>query len=182
MDETRRAGFSGAPSPGPVDIRPIRTADADGYLALLDEIDRETTFRAWEPGERAIELEDLRRALERADGSARLHLVAACDERLVGFLAAHRGAVRRFARCADFTMAVLESQRRRQLGTRFLQQMERWADGNGIDRVELTVMSRNVGARALYEKCGYALEGVKRRAIWVDGEPVDECAMGKLLR
>jgi RimJ/RimL family protein N-acetyltransferase len=51
----------------------------------------------------------------------------------------------------------------------------------GISRLELTVMSDNEPALALYERAGYSLEGRKRDAIIVDGIGVDELVMGKPL-
>jgi RimJ/RimL family protein N-acetyltransferase len=59
--------------------------------------------------------------------------------------------------------------------------MEDWAVANGLRRIELTVMSHNEGAIALYERAGFVMEGMKRGAIHVDDVPVDECVMGKLL-
>lgn len=42
-----------------------------------------------------------------------------------------------------------------------------------LHRVELTVLSSNVAARRLYEKCGFVKEGVKRQAIFKNGKFVD---------
>jgi RimJ/RimL family protein N-acetyltransferase len=159
----------GSSSFSPVEIRPIRASDAAAYVDLLDELDRETTFLLWEPGERAVEVEELRGRLASVDHSSRVCIVAACDDRLVGFLVGHRGSVRRTRHRADFTMAVLGGYRRRSIGTGLLHQLEVWAVENEIGRLELTVMAHNHGARTLYERCGFMLEGVKRGAIRVAG-------------
>ena len=42
-------------------------------------------------------------------------------------------------------------------------------------------MSHNLRAIALYDRAGFVLEGLKRGAICIDGLPVDECVMGKVL-
>jgi RimJ/RimL family protein N-acetyltransferase len=169
----------GSTSSSPVEIRPIRSSDAAAYVDLLDELDRETTFLLWEPGERSIELNELRHRLGSVDHSSRVCIVAACDDRLVGFLVGHRGPARRTRHRADFTMAVLGGYRRRSIGTGLLHQLDVWAAENEISRLELTVMAHNHEARTLYERCGFLLEGVKRGAIRVAGEPIDECVMGK---
>lgn len=172
----------GSSSSGLVEIRPIRSSDAAGYVDLLNELDQETSFLLWEPGERSVEVEELRGRLALAEHSTRVRIVAACDDRLVGFLVGVRGPVRRTRHRADFTMAVLGGYRRRSVGTRLLHQLEVWAVENEISRLELTVMAHNHGARTLYERHGFMLEGIKRGAIRVEGELVDECVMGKLLR
>ncbi len=157
----------------------MRSSDAAGYVDLLDELDRETTFLLWEPGERSVEVEELRGRLESVDHASQVRIVATCDDRVVGFLVGLRGTVRRTRHRADFTMAVLGGYRRRSIGTGMLHHLEVWAVENEISRLELTVMAHNHGARTLYERCGFMLEGVKRGAFRVAGEPVDECVMGK---
>ena len=65
--------------------------------------------------------------------------------------------------------------------SRFLHQLQSWAKETGIDRLELTVMSTHRGARSLYEHHGFKLEKIKREAIRVAGESIDERVMGKLV-
>ena len=164
-----------------IEIREIQDADASAYIELLQRLDRESTFLLWEPGERTITVEALRAHMQTVDRTQRLHLLATCDDQLVGFLVCIRGAVRRLRHRCDFTMAVASEHQRKGVGAGLLRATEDWAIANGIRRIELTVMSHNLGAIALYEKAGFVLEGVKRGAIQVDDAPVDECVMGKTL-
>lgn len=53
-----------------------------------------------------------------------------------------------------------------------------WA--KGLFRIELTVRTDNVTAKALYERFGFAVEGINRRAFRVDGEFFDTYAMALL--
>jgi RimJ/RimL family protein N-acetyltransferase len=163
-------------------MRPIRSSDVASYVDLLNELDQETTFLLWEPGERPVEVEELKSRLASVDHSNRVCIVAACDDRLVGFLVGLRGPVRRTRHRADFAMGVLGGYRRRSIGTGLLHQLEVWAIENEISRLELTVMAHNQGARSLYERCGFMLEGTKHGAIRVAGELIDECVMGKPLK
>jgi RimJ/RimL family protein N-acetyltransferase len=164
-----------------IDIRPIGVDDSAGYFELLGELDHETKFLLWEPGERILDPTQLHARLKAADPATQLRLVAAHGPQLVGFLVANRGEVRRTHHRADFAMAVLAEYRRRSIGSRLLDALDHWAVEHHIARLELTVMSHNTPARALYERGGYRLEGIKRDAIIVDGRPIDECVMGKLL-
>jgi RimJ/RimL family protein N-acetyltransferase len=164
-----------------IEVRAIRDADASAYIELLQQLDRESTFLLWEPGERTITAEALRAHMESVDRTQRLHLLATCDDYLVGFLVCIRGAVRRLRHRCDFTMAVTSEHQHKGIGTGLLRAMEEWAIANNVRRIELTVMSHNLAAIALYERAGFVLEGVKRGAIRVDDAPVDECVMGKAL-
>lgn len=42
-----------------------------------------------------------------------------------------------------------------------------------LHRVELSVLSSNVIAQKLYEKCGFIREGVKRKAVYKEGKFID---------
>lgn len=46
--------------------------------------------------------------------------------------------------------------------------------------LELTVMSYNFNAIALYHKVGFKQEGIKPKSLLVNGTYVDEIIMGKL--
>lgn len=154
----------------------MRAADAADYVRLLERIDRESRFLMWEPGERQVSVDDIRSRLTGSESSKRLRLVV-----LVGLLVAHRGQPRRVRHRADFTMAVLQDHQGRGIGRELLAALDSWATAVGISRLELTVMSDNEPALALYERAGYSFEGRKRNAIIVDGIGVDELVMGKPL-
>lgn len=164
-----------------MEIRQLQVDDAADYVRMLEQIDRETRFLIWEPGERKVSADEVRRILGGAESGDRLRLVAVVGGALVGFLVAHRGHPLRLRHRADFTMAVLQPHRGRGVGTELLAALDDWATRVGISRLELTVMSNNEAAVALYERAGYTLEGRKRDAIVVDGVGLDELVMGKLL-
>jgi RimJ/RimL family protein N-acetyltransferase len=159
--------------------RPV-AADAERYLFFLARLDSQTPFLLWEPGERRIDAEALRRRFSTLGEDAEL-LIADAEEQVVGFVSAHRGATRRLRHRADFSMGLLEEFQGQGLGGRLLEELEAWARGMGLLRLELTVMAHNGRARRLYERHGYLMEGIKRGAIRVRGEPVDEVLMGKSL-
>jgi putative acetyltransferase len=51
----------------------------------------------------------------------------------------------------------------------------------GCHRLELRVATSNAAALALYRKAGFESEGLIRQSAMLDGEPIDELLMGKLL-
>jgi len=79
-------------------------------------------------------------------------------------------------------MGIKEEFHGRGVGTKLLNELDRWALEQGIHRLELTVMTHNVKALALYEKCGFVVEGVKKDSMCIDGEYIDEYYMGKILK
>ena len=59
--------------------------------------------------------------------------------------------------------------------------LDEWAGENGIVRLELTVECVNTGAKHLYEKNGFIVEGVRPKSMKVNSKFVDEYYMGKIL-
>ena len=56
----------------------------------------------------------------------------------------------------------------------------RAAQKSGFARVELDVYEDNARAIALYEKMGFAREGIVRRAARIDGQFIDAISMALL--
>lgn len=67
------------------------------------------------------------------------------------------------------------------IGTALMQHTIDFADNwLGLHRLELSVLSSNPRAQALYERLGFAVEGRKRDAGLVYGEYVDEVLMARI--
>ncbi len=164
-----------------VTVRIIEEEDALSYVEFLRQLDVETSFLLWEPGERQLDVETARERIRSQDRSEGLHLIAEEAGEIVGFLVCRRGASNRIRHRADFAMGVFQRAWGRGIGTRLLEALEAWALDQGVRRLELGVMADNPRAIQLYERLGYLREGVKRGAIRIDGQPVDEIIMGKLL-
>lgn len=163
-------------------IRIIEEADAATFVELLRTIEAESSFMLFEPGERqttaeqqAQRIRDLRR------GNQQEIFVALVDGEPVGFLGVTVGACSRNRHSASFAMGVLARFAGRGLGTQLLERLHEWAQERSLRRLELTVISHNLRAIALYLKMGFVIEGRRSEALRVDGRFVDEYWMGKLL-
>lgn len=55
--------------------------------------------------------------------------------------------------------------------------MHAWAEEKQITRLELTVICENEAAKHLYTKSGFEIEGIKRKAVCVDGTYLEEYYM-----
>lgn len=162
-------------------IRHIQQQDATAYKHLLEQLDQETTYLAWEPGERSLSVEALKHRIATQDLKTKVTLLAEDKGIILGFLVGIRGTTRRLHHRADFTMGILKSAWNQGIGTQLLTAFEQWALNQGIWRLELTVMEHNQRAVALYEKFGFLQEGRKLAAFVVNQKKVDEIVMGKLL-
>lgn len=77
-------------------------------------------------------------------------------------------------------MGLLPQFRRQGLGGRLIRQTLVAARAFGLTRVELTVRQDNPGAIELYKQVGFAIEGLQRNAMLVDGAYEDLIFMAVL--
>lgn len=166
-----------------MEIRPVREEDAAAFLTLQLHLDEETHFMMLEPGERRTSMEDTRRRIRAMldQPNALLLVVDAGEAGLAGYLCAEGGEFRRNWLSAYITCGVLQAFAGQGLGRRLFEQLEEWARACGMRRLELTVMTHNQRAVALYRRMGFIIEGVRKDSLRVDGQFVDEYAMAKIL-
>ena len=67
------------------------------------------------------------------------------------------------------------------IGTALFVTMEDWAHKKRLHRIELTVMTENVAAMALYKKREFELEGTRKDAYIINNRYVNESMMAKLI-
>ncbi len=168
-----------------MNIRPITENDVERFFHMLCQLDEETDFMMYEPGERlqrTKSLEHLKGRIESAVSGTDLLLVAE-DEHgtLAGFIWAERGALNRIAHTAYIVIGVRLIYRHQGIGTSFFRRLDDWARKNDIVRLELIVECDNIHAKTLYEKQGFSVEGVRPKFMLVNGSYVDEYYMGKIL-
>lgn len=163
-------------------IREPHETDAAAMNRFFVQLDRETVYMLFEPGERTVDdqaqADILRRARENQNP---LMLVAEEDGAIVGFCGIRRESQRKNQHCASLVVGVLAAARGRGLGEALVRQNLDRARAAGITRVELTVVEENFPARALYRKLHFQEEGLRRQSLFIDGRFHSEVSMGLIL-
>ncbi|EFH80085.1 GNAT family N-acetyltransferase [Ktedonobacter racemifer] len=163
-------------------IRLLGERDAEAFLSLRKQINEETSFMLREPDENAmLAQQQLEQFRCQSSQDSLLILVAEHGEQLVGFLIGERGVRQRNRQRLGLMIGILQAFTGQGMGTQLFMAMEDWARRQGILRLELTVMTANQAAVALYQKCGFEIEGTMRRTMLIDGAYIDEYIMAKLL-
>ncbi|MDF2590383.1 MAG: family N-acetyltransferase [Anaerocolumna sp.] len=162
-------------------IRKIELNDSENFLNMLKQLDNETEFMLYEPGERRKTVADIESFIKSSENSNSLLLVVEDDGAIVGFLSADRGSLNRIKHSAYIVVGILKTYRSKGLGENLFSVMEKWAKESGITRLELTVIKQNEVGIKLYKKMGFKIEGLKENSILLNGVYVDEYYMGKLL-
>jgi RimJ/RimL family protein N-acetyltransferase len=82
----------------------------------------------------------------------------------------------------EFGMTILKEYWGQGIGTALIGKMELFAKNVGINRIEAKVRVKNDRGLALYQKCGYAIEGIRKNAVLIDGIFEDEYYIAKILK
>ena len=162
-------------------IRQIRREDARQFLQLQLYLDRETQFMLREPGERKTTVDEQRQYIENALTKGGMIFVVEHEGQLVGYLGATAYTFQRLRHSVTIVIGILQVFASQGVGTQLFIIMEEWACKRQLHRVELTVMTNNVVGIALYKKRGFAVEGTRKDAYFVNGCYIDEYMMAKLL-
>lgn len=163
-------------------IRKVVVGDASGLVKLLEKLDCETNFMMFEPSERKITTEKQKERLRSMGESQNQEMfVAEVEGEIVGYIVGRGGSANRNRHALYIVTGVLKGYWGRGIGKQLMQALESWATENNFHRLELTVMSYNKRAVALYTKCGFEQEGIKRDSLLVNGKYVNEFYMSKLI-
>lgn len=167
-----------------VTIREAQPSDAGALLAFVRQTLAEPGLDiAVRPDEFDLSVEEEERILADCVASENsIMLLAEVGSSIVGQLGL-RGSRRRALRhAAELGMMVSREWRDQGVGTALMERAITWAKASGVlKRIELKVYTRNQRAIHLYQKFGFQVEGRRQRAVWQDGEWVDDHLMALLL-
>ena len=165
-------------------IRPAAPEDAARIIRYVQTVSAEPGINlVLSPGEFDMTVEQEQEFIAALDASGNsIMLVAEDAGEIVAMLTLTGGRRKTVRHAATLGITVARACRGQGLGTRLMQEAIAWARQSGVlRRIELEVFARNTGARRLYERLGFRVEGRKRGAIFRDGEYLDDLLMGLLL-
>ncbi|WML45439.1 GNAT family N-acetyltransferase [Neobacillus sp. PS3-40] len=163
-------------------IREIKPDDDESFTKLIKQVESESQFMLFEPGERKISPEEQGKRIEvmRKSDNSTIFVVEE-DKQLIGYLIAMGGYAKRNKHSIYLVIGIIAQYRGLGIGTKLFKQLEKWATDHNFHRLELTVVTHNEAGLRLYKKMGFEIEGTKRHSLYIDGKFVDEYYMSKLL-
>jgi RimJ/RimL family protein N-acetyltransferase len=119
---------------------------------------------------------------EYAESDNSIFLIARADRQIVGALNCKGGTGKALRHTVTLGISVHREWRESGVGTALMERAVEWARNSGIvNRIELSVYTRNNTAIHLYEKFGFQMEGCRKRAVCHNGEYMDDLIMALLL-
>jgi putative acetyltransferase len=143
-------------------VRRAEPKDAAALVALAEAVGSEP--EGWlisDRGWRSVgdERRYLRAVRRHPDAAV---FVAESEGRVVGRLSVARDPHPASRHVADLGLMVAAGERRRGIGWALLEQAVEWARASGVRKLELHVFPHNEPAIRLYERFGFAREGLRR--------------------
>lgn len=162
-------------------IRSATVKDAHELSALRVQIDGETENMDREKGEAFIDAAGFERLiLTDSERPRNLFLVAAVQDRIVGFSRCEGIYLKRFSHKVEFGVCVLQDFWGYGIGRNLVKQSVAWADANGIKKITLNVLETNDKAVKLYTSFGFEIEGtLKNDKMLADGNYYNTLIMGR---
>ncbi len=162
-------------------IRSAMDKDAKELSDLRVQIDGETENLDREKGEAFIDASGFEQIIQTdRENTTSLFLVAAVDDRIVGFSRCEGNPLTRFSHKVEFGICILKEFWGYGIGKNLLKESIAWADSNEIKKITLNVLETNENAVHLYEKLGFEIEGVlKNDKILSDGKYYNTIMMGR---
>jgi RimJ/RimL family protein N-acetyltransferase len=158
-------------------IRPIVLEDAESHRACLDAVARE---KLWLAMTAAPPLDGVLAFIRPKIESGEPMLVAFDEDHVVGWCDLTASSWPTLKHIGVLGMGLLPDYRGRGLGETLLRRIVEAGWRYGFTRIELAVYVHNERARRLYERVGFAVEGVKRRSARIDGRYYDSTMMSLL--
>jgi len=125
-------------------IRTAKEEDANQLSQLRLQIDGETENMDRERGEAYIDEAGFKQLIQNDRELERnLFLVAAVDQRIVGFSRCEGNSLKRTAHRVEFGVCVLQDYWGYGIGTNLLKESISWADSSSIEKISLSVLETN---------------------------------------
>jgi putative acetyltransferase len=167
-------------------VREAAPADAGGYIRLMKAILREnppvdTPYSASEFDPAPLAMAARIGEYPETGNSLFLAAFEGRNHALIGSLTCKGGTLHADAHVTELGVYVAKDWRDRGVGGALMAQAMAWATAHAlVRRVQLEVMSSNARAIRLYERFGFAREGVRRHAYRRSGQYSDMIIMAWL--
>jgi RimJ/RimL family protein N-acetyltransferase len=164
-------------------IREARPEDATATVAYVQRLSEEPGLDlSLGPGEFQLSVEQEAEFIAGCAATENsLFLVVEAGGEIVGLLTCLGGKRRSTRHVTTLGISLAPAWRNQGLGTALTQRAIDWARQSGVvKRLELKVFARNAHALHIYQKLGFEIEGSACRAIFKDGQYLDDYSMAIL--
>ncbi|MBF4695959.1 GNAT family N-acetyltransferase [Fusibacter ferrireducens] len=154
--------------------------DAEHLIEQMKTVDCETKFLAREPGEFSFTVEQEKKFIKNSlTDDNMLFLLSEVNGCIVGNCSVGRiSTQKRFLHRATMGIALKKDYWQMGIGKKMMHACIKWCENNGIEQLELEVVTQNFRALSMYLGLGFEVFGTKKHAMkYSDGTYGDEYHM-----
>lgn len=163
----------------------IRTPKSRYYqiLKMIEKLSDESDNLPFTSEDFGVKSENLKTYIEQMNNEPHsIFLVVEHDGEPIGFGYLEGGRRERTYHCVNLGMGVLEAYSNQGIGRAILIELIRYAmESDCIAKIDLQVRKDNRRAINIYKGSGFEVEGINRRALFINGEFYDYLNMGKII-
>ncbi|GEN53051.1 GNAT family N-acetyltransferase [Halobacillus faecis] len=163
-------------------IKTAKVYDAEAYQKLIEQLESESDFLLYGKSERKSTIEQVEGLIQKIEKEENSTIfLSKLNGGVNGHVTVFGGGAPRTLHTANVITGVLKEFHGQGVAKELFNRLFQWAEEKGVTRLELTVMVHNERAVRFYERMGFEKEGVKRQSLMINGSPIDEYVMAKIL-
>ncbi len=164
-------------------LREAKIEDAQAMIDHMQTVSAETDFLTYGEGEFVITLQEEKVFVEGiAKSDNQIFLLAEIDGKVIGISSVLASDKKRIKHIGNLGLSIQKDYWGLGIGSHVMQALIAWAkDTKIIKKIDLSVLTDNNPAIALYKKFGFEQEGLVRRNMYIDGTFFDSYMMGVLI-
>lgn len=166
-----------------INLRKADINDADSLSIFVAQLDNESEYLLYDPGERNVDTDIIKSFLLKIIKNEKSTVYVAINEhkQIIGFACGEVSHLKRIAHVMKGNMGVLKNYHGYGIGRMLGKVMIAHAKEMGIRRIELSIIKNNKISFNLAKKLGFELEGIKRSSIKIGDNFYDEYFLSKLI-
>lgn len=166
-----------------ITIREATQDDARSLSHFIKNLDKESQFLLYNPGERNDDVGLIKAYLDKSNQRTRSIMFISVNDShdIVGFICGESSNLQRLSHVMKVNIGVLKKYRKYGLGRQLTATILSHAKQVGITRVEATIINANKPSLNLCKKFGFEIEGIKRKSIKISDHYFNEYLMSKLI-
>lgn len=164
-------------------IREATMADAELLSKFMSQLDYESDYLLYHPGERDDAIQIVTQYLTRLTNNEKsmIYVAENQENNIVATICGESSAYQRIAHVMKVNIAALKAYRRTGIGRKLSYQLLAHAIKRGIHRVEVTVIKENKISLNLCQRMGFELEGIKKQSIKIGDRYHDEYLLARFI-
>lgn len=165
-----------------INVRQIEIEDAENWLNLLKQLNKESNFMLYTENDREFNLNKCKEHIKNIRNNLNTEILLAenSNKQIVGYLLGETCNIQKKNHIMSICGGVLKEYHQG-LGRNLIEGIIYIAKKRGIKRLELSVLNSNKICINTCRKMGFVSEGIKISAVRVDDTYEDELMMGMLL-